>query len=125
MFRNPKNARQATEKDRIVKRAARQHRDDHADALPAHDLIQHLRPFLGTAALGERIEDERLVRAAGHALRHAADHAIREATPEQDEAAVARRRAEQAHLHYHADRGRHDQRFAADAVRQHAGGQDR
>ena len=72
----------------IVDRAADEHGDDHADALPAHDLLEHLRPFIGAVALGEGIEDERFVRATGHAFGHAAEDAIREAAEQEDEAAV-------------------------------------
>jgi hypothetical protein len=72
----PGEAGEAIHEHRIVRRAAHEHGHDHADRLPAHDLIEHQGPFVGPAAFRQGIEDQRLVGAAGHPLRHAAQDPI-------------------------------------------------
>jgi hypothetical protein len=58
----------------IIDRAADEHGYNHAHRLVAGDLVEYLRPFRGSSALGEGIKHERLVSAARQALRDAAEH---------------------------------------------------
>jgi len=108
--------KQMPHENRIVDCAAEEHGDDHADALPAHDLFEHAGPFARTAALGEGIEDERFVRAAGHAFGHPAENAVGEAEEQKYNAAVAGGGCEQAHFDDHENGGGNDKWLAANAV---------
>ncbi len=114
---------EATHEFGIINRAADKHGDDHAHALPAHDLVQHLGPLVGAAAFGQRIEDERLIRAAGHALGHAAEDAVGQAAKQENDATMKRRDSKQAHLQHHETGCGDDERLATDSIGEHAGGQ--
>ena len=116
-------AEQPIQKSRIVHRATHQHRHHEPERLPAHHLVEHLRPFLFASAFGQGIEDQRLIRAAGHAFRRAGKQPVGQAAEKKRAAADAAARRRAGPSPPPSNRGRHDQRPAADAVRQHPGGQ--
>ena len=109
----------------IIDRAADEHRDNHSYRLVAGDLVEYLRPFRGSSAFGEGIEDERLVRAARQALGDAAEQSVRQAKEKEQRPAVGRRHAEDHHFYHHGGASRDDERPTSDPIREGAGWQVR
>ena len=114
---------QAREEGGIVDGAADEHRDHRSDALPLHHLGQDAGPLLGPVPLRQRIEDQRLVGAAGHALGDAAEKPVRQAAEHENPPAIPRRRDEENHLGDHEACRRDDQRLPPDPVGQDTGRQ--
>ena len=109
----------------IIDRAADEHRDNHSYRLVAGDLVEYLWPFRGSSALGEGIEDERLVRAARQALGDSAEQSVRQAKEKEQRPAAGRRHAEGHHFYHHGGAGRNDERPTSDPIRERAGWQVR
>jgi len=109
----------------IIDRAADEHRDNHSYRLVAGDLLEYLRPFRGSSALGEGIEDERLVRAARKALGNAAERSVRKAKEKEQGPPAGRRHTEDHHFYHHDGAGRDDERPTSNPIRERAGWQVR
>ena len=107
----------------IIDRAADEHGYHHAHGLPAGDLVEYLRPFRGSSALGEGVEHERLVSATRQALSDAAEQSVRQAKKKEHGASACRSHAKHRHFYHHSDCGRDDERPASEPIRERAGRQ--
>ncbi len=118
-------ARDRVHKPGIIDRAADEHGYNHAHRLVAGDLVEYLRPFRGSSALGEGIKHERLVSATRQALSDAAEQSVRQAKEKEQSPSAGRRHAKHRHFYHHSDGGRDDERPASDPIRERAGWQVR
>ena len=109
----------------IIDRAADEHGDHQAYRLAAGDLVEYLRPFRGSSALGERIKDQCLVRAARQALGDAAEQSVRQAKQKKQSSAADWSHAKDHHFYHHGDGGGDDERATSDPVCKRAGWQVR
>jgi polar amino acid transport system substrate-binding protein len=105
----------------IVDRAANEHGDDQTDRLPAGNLVEDLRPFCGSSALGEGVKYERLVSAARQALGDPAEQSIHQANKKEQHASADGSHAKDRHLYDHDEGGPDHERPPADPIRQSAG----
>jgi polar amino acid transport system substrate-binding protein len=121
----PERARDRVHKPGIINRAADEHGRNHANRLVAGDLVEYLRPFRGSSALGEGIKHERFVSAACQALRDPAEQSVRQAKEKEQSPAAGRRYAKSRHFYQHSDRGRDDERPTSDPIRECASWQVR
>ena len=112
-------------KSGIIDRAADEHGDHQAHRLAAGDLVEYLRPFRGSSALGERIKHQCLVRAARQALRDAAEQSVRQAKKKEQSSSADRSHAKDCHFDHHSDGGGDDERPTSDPIRERAGWQVR
>lgn len=106
---------------RRIDRTSDQHGEEHADGLPARDLLQNLMPLSGATPFLERIINEGLISSAGESFGEPTQDSVAKTEQEKNHPAIARGDAEQSHFQHHAAGSRHQKRFPSKAIRQHAG----
>jgi polar amino acid transport system substrate-binding protein len=105
----------------IIDCAADKHGYHEADRLPSGDLVEHLRPFRGSTALGERVEHQRFVRTAGQTLRDAAEQSVCQTKKKEQRASADWSDAKDRHFDHHRDRRGDNERPPSDPICERAG----